>query len=209
MAKNKILHRALKIENIFINYINKDNNEFIVKLKLTEDCCSVEDSFNLLPERIYVNRRIYAYEVLMEKEYTEFSDLWSLGILIYTLYFRKYPFKGESEEEILKSIKDNLENLKTIDNEDLDDLLKKLLVFEPKKRLTWEEYFEHPFFKTKKSFKIYYEQGKQLGKSDLGFIYEAKVIKPEEKKGEKRAVKVYLKDIVKSYIKDNKDIIKM
>ena len=31
-------------------------------------------------------------------------------------------------------------------DESLDDLIKKLLTNDPKKRITWEEYFNHPFF---------------------------------------------------------------
>lgn len=29
----------------------------------------------------------------------------------------------------------------------LDDLVKKLIVVDPVKRINWEEYFNHPFFK--------------------------------------------------------------
>ena len=29
----------------------------------------------------------------------------------------------------------------------MDDLISKLLVSDPKKRITWKDYFEHPFFK--------------------------------------------------------------
>ena len=36
--------------------------------------------------------------------------------------------------------------LKETDNKELDDLIKKLLEKDPSKRLTWDEYFNHPFF---------------------------------------------------------------
>ena len=89
MNKNGILHRALRIENILIKYKDKEvKDQFIAKLKLTEDCCSLEDSYKLLPNKYFENRWIYALEVLNEGEYTKESDLWSLGILIYLLYFR-------------------------------------------------------------------------------------------------------------------------
>ena len=160
MNKNGILHRALRIENILIKYKDKEvKDQFIAKLKLTEDCCSLEDSYKLLPDKYFENRWIYALEVLNEGEYTKESDLWSLGILIYLLYFKEeYPFLGENKEEVIKSIiehklerlneinKHKLERLNEIDNPDLFDLINKLLVLEPKKRISWEEYFEHPFF---------------------------------------------------------------
>ena len=78
MNKNEILHRALRIENILIKYKNKEKDEFIAKLKLTDDCCSLKDSYNILSDKFYDNRWIYSLEVLNEGEYTEESDLWSL-----------------------------------------------------------------------------------------------------------------------------------
>ena len=44
---------------------------------------------------------------------------------------------------ILKS-KDELK-LKQTGNEELNDLIKRLLIKDPKKRLNWEQYFKHPF----------------------------------------------------------------
>jgi len=39
----------------------------------------------------------------------------------------------------------------------LDDLINKLLEIEIDKRLSWDEYFNHPFFKYKKSINLIYE----------------------------------------------------
>ena len=43
----------------------------------------------------------------------------------------------------LKMVK---EPLKTSGSALLDDLIRKLLVKNPDNRITWEQYFEHPFF---------------------------------------------------------------
>ena len=183
MNKNKILHRALRIENILIKYINKEKDKFIAKLKLTDDCCSLEDLYNLLYDRIFDNCKIYAPEVLNEGEYTEESDLWSLGILIYLLYFRQYPFIGEDKEEVKEAIYiHKLENLNKIENPDLIDLINKLLILEPKKRISWGEYFEHPFFRKKQDYKKYYKKREIIGKADLAVIYKGEEIKTKEKK---------------------------
>jgi len=52
-------------------------------------------------------------------------DLWSIGILIYSLYFRQYPFTGNDEKELLDNIKCIIEKgkLKKIDDEKLNDLI--------------------------------------------------------------------------------------
>ena len=34
-------------------------------------------------------------------------------------------------------------------DENLDDLIRKLLVKDPKKRINWKDYFNHPFFNKK------------------------------------------------------------
>ena len=42
----------------------------------------------------------------------------------------------------------NLDELKTINNKQLDDLIKKMLIKNINERISWEEYFDHPFFKS-------------------------------------------------------------
>ena len=200
MNKNGILHRALRIENILIKYKDEVKDQFIAKLKLTDDCCSLEDSYNLLSYKIFENRRIYALEVLNEGEYTKESDLWSLGILIYLLYFGEYPFLGENKEEVIKAInKHKLERLNGKDNPDLFDLINKLLVLEPKKRISWEEYFEHPFFRKKQNYKKYYKKGDMIGKGGFGVVYKGEDLITHEKK----AIKIMSKTRVKEFIKKN------
>ena len=37
-----------------------------------------------------------APEVLNEEDYNYKCDLWSLGVIIYQLFFKEYPYKGET-----------------------------------------------------------------------------------------------------------------
>ena len=74
------------------------------------------------------------------------SDIWSLGIIIYYMLFKEYPYNGKTEFQIIKEIESN-KQLKPIDNKELDDLIKKMLVININERISWEEYFQHPFFK--------------------------------------------------------------
>ena len=39
-----------------------------------------------------------------------------------------------------------IEPLKKTENIDLDNLIRELLTVDPNKRLSWKEYFNHPFF---------------------------------------------------------------
>ena len=75
-------------------------------------------------------------------------DLWSIGIIIYQLFFKEYPYKGETQVAIYKQIeKLGKTILKKTKNLKLDNLINSLLTIEPEKRINYEEYFNHPFFK--------------------------------------------------------------
>ena len=77
--------------------------------------------------------------------------LWNIGILIFLLYFRDFPYEGSTPKEILDKIKtDDMTKLNEIDDIDLKDLLKKLLKEDRKERINWNDYFEHKFFSEEK-----------------------------------------------------------
>ena len=69
-------------------------------------------------------------------------DLWSLGVLLYFLRFNELPFESELYKtyKILRDPQDPL----------LKDLINKLLENDSKKRISWDEYFAHDFFKVPK-----------------------------------------------------------
>ena len=94
-----------------------------------------------------------APEILQGDKYGRECDLWSLGVIIYTLFFKEFPFDGETDDKLIEQINSNEDDklIKKTGNIYLDDLISKLLKKDPMKRLTWKQYFNHPFFKNSRN----------------------------------------------------------
>ena len=141
MYSKNIIHRDLKPENIFIKYTSSSNIGFIVKL----------GDFGLSREyqqRQFSSNQInptYAAPEIQEacsenKSYDPTKcDLWSIGLIIYYLRFYKLLYIAFYQGKIPNKF----------DDKNLNDLVKKLIVMDPTKRINWGNYFNHPFFKQK------------------------------------------------------------
>ena len=140
MQKHKIVHRDLKVQNVFIKYTKRP--EFDVKLG--DYGFSKELSDDITATKLGTPITM-APEILMNRAYTSKADLWSIGVIIYHLLFKDLPFKGRNEGMILQNILHN--NIpRNPTDQLLNDLIHRLLVVDPKKRITWKDYFAHPFF---------------------------------------------------------------
>jgi serine/threonine protein kinase len=58
----------------------------------------------------------------------------------------EYIFEGKKLVDILINQRNNRIKKET-DDEKLNKLIKKLVVYEPHERMKWKEYFDDPFFK--------------------------------------------------------------
>jgi serine/threonine protein kinase len=139
MYSKNIIHRDLKPENIFIKYTSSSNIGFIVKLGdfgLSREYQQRQFSTN------QINPTYAAPEIQKAKSENKNydptkCDLWSIGLLIYNLRFCDLPF--------FAFYAGNIPN--KFDDKNLNDLIKKLIVIDPSKRINWENYFNHPFFR--------------------------------------------------------------
>ena len=133
LYEHKIYHRDLSLDNILIK---EEKDKIIYKLSdygISKKLVTLKKHFSTK-----AGKDDYMAPEINQGPYDGKCDLWSLGIIIYILIKKKNPSKG-----ILNIIsKTELSN-----NPDLNDLIIRLLIKDPKERLTWDEYFIHPFFK--------------------------------------------------------------
>ncbi len=160
--KQNIVHRDIKLDNIFLHDINES------KFFNLENTYSY-NSFFELDENIsikigdlglskFVDKSVastfcgtprnMAPEIFNKGEtYNNKVDLWSLGTITYELLFNKPPFVGFSIPDIAKNIKTGKYTLpkKVKISKEILTFINGLLQFNPEKRLNWEEIFNHPF----------------------------------------------------------------
>ena len=154
MNNKHIIHRDLKPDNIFINYPDLNNkNKFVVKLG---DFGFSKELNNSLQANSAYGSPLYAspqilnnYLFNQRNPYSSKCDLWSLGIIIYQLYFGEDPFNRnvKKEEDYYYNIINQKKPFKKIEeNKKLQDLLDKIFEIDEKKRISWNNYFQHEFF---------------------------------------------------------------
>ena len=151
MHINKIIHRDIKLDNILVKYKDKNNDSdinFTVKLTdygISKQLGNATNTINM------GTISTMAPEIFEGTNNANKCDLWSIGIIIYQLFFKTYPYQGIAPFAIYNQIINNGKKvLKKTGDKDLDDLIDKLLYKEPEKRISYEEYFNHPFFKKNK-----------------------------------------------------------
>ena len=147
MHENHISHRDIKVYNILVKYLNKEKTKF--KVLLSD--YGVSNQLSSMTKNYTTHAGspiIMAPEILEGEDYNDKCDIWSLGITIYYLHTKDLPYKGKCEAKILKDIKKlGLSVLDKINNTNLKDLLSKMLKIDPEERISWDDYFKHPFFK--------------------------------------------------------------
>ena len=149
LHSNNIIHRDLKLENILINEVETINGEKYFILKIIDFGTARIFDKNKKAKAIVGSTYYIAPEVL-NKKYNRECDLWSAGIILYMFIVGSPPFDAKSDKEIMDKIKKgkfptNSQRWKNASNE-VKDLIQKLLVYEPEKRLTALQALRHPWF---------------------------------------------------------------
>jgi len=172
MHSKNIVHRDIKPENILINEFSEENpNEISIKLSDFGTCNYVSEGENL---RRRVGSPYYIAPEILNKNYNEKCDIWSCGVLMYFLLVGEMPFQGKTIDDIKKKILigkyDTKSYLFTETSKEAQHLIKKLLHFDYKSRISAEEALQHPWFKKYyESFPINEERVQKVGQNLKNF----------------------------------------
>ena len=140
LLRNNVLHRDLKPHNILLT----ENNE----LKLSDFGFARYFEHNKLIETLCGSPMYMAPEIMKYKEYTNKSDLWSVGVIMYEMLTGRTPYRSKTFYNLMKDIDrkkiiipPNIELSK-----ECKQLIHKLLIKEPCKRISWKGFFNHRWF---------------------------------------------------------------
>lgn len=86
-------------------------------------------------------------EMIEKKEHNLTVDLWCIGVLCFEFLTGNPPFYAENDKTTMRNIVSVKYEFPDHVSQEARDLVKKLLVKDPSKRITLEQVIEHPFIK--------------------------------------------------------------
>jgi serine/threonine protein kinase len=137
-----VVHRDMKLGNLFLDeHLNIKVGDFglaavIESEERKKTICGTPNY--IAPEVLFNSEDGHSFEV----------DIWSLGVILYTLLVGKPPFQKSDVKEIYRSIKTNSYHFPEEGvSPEAKDLIQRLLDPEPEKRPKIEEIYASPFLK--------------------------------------------------------------
>lgn len=151
-----IIHRDLKPQNILLchdeSITNPSSNDITLKIADFGFARFLQDG--VMAATLCGSPQFMAVEILLSKPYDCKADLWSIGTILYQCLTGKAPFQAQSPQA-LRSYYEKNPNLKPRippdTSAELTHLLTNLLKREPKDRISFDDFYEHPFLKPPKT----------------------------------------------------------
>ena len=146
LNKNNYMHTDIKPINILIDEIVKnDKDEDLFNIKLLNfgsygDSIENYDNINSLP--------YYISPEVIDNKFDVTSDVWSIGVIIYQMFYGEMPFGGDNINEVYSNIKKGTITQNSSASSNLRNLLDLIFVKDYKKRINVNQCLEHKWFFT-------------------------------------------------------------
>lgn len=138
----KIAHRDIKAENILLMVTT--DSEFLTA-KLCDFGLAIKSDHIQEPLSLkkLVGSPYYIAPEVFNEAYDSRCDLWSMGVLLYYMLSRSFPFTGQTPNEIYHNIKHGMISFEGMQwdgtSELAKDLISRLLIRDPSIRLSAKE----------------------------------------------------------------------
>lgn len=143
---SNVCHRDLKPDNFMF-----ENSTPTAELKLIDfGLAKYFDKFGHSEMKTVVGTPDYVAPEVLQKVYGPKSDIWSIGVIMYSMLTGGLPFTGDTVHEVLGNIMTGSYSLpseiKAAISPQALDLLGKMLVVDQEQRLTADVALAHPWF---------------------------------------------------------------
>lgn len=170
LQKMRIIHRDLKPENLMIE---TDGYLKVIDFGIAKDLSGKDSTHTLIGTPHYMSP-----EIILGKRYSFAADYWSVGIILYELFYGKIPFGvnvADSNKVFSEITEKKLAFPSDPKNNDFNLLIKNLLYKNPNKRISsFAQVKSHVFFKdldfeeiTEKRMKPLFCPEKKINEKDL------------------------------------------
>ncbi|KAH9515163.1 Serine/threonine-protein kinase ulk2, partial [Bulinus truncatus] len=149
LQQKGIVHRDLKPQNILLCYEGPKYphpSEMLLKIAdfgFARFIIGAEMATTLCGSPMYM-----APEVIMSVKYSAKADLWSIGTILYQCLTGRAPFQAQNPQELKKKYEKSpglKPNIPANTSAELRDLLMRMLKRDAEERISFEEFFSHPF----------------------------------------------------------------
>ncbi|XP_057525124.1 CBL-interacting serine/threonine-protein kinase 25-like [Amaranthus tricolor] len=143
-----VCHRDLKLENVLMDSNGEDLK--ICDFGLATFLGGHEQNYDFEDVLLYTACGAIAYmapEIIRGDRYDgKKCDIWSCGVILYTLLVGYPPFQDESRTRMLWKIRVGKFDFPLGFSKEVEDLIKKILVPNPSERIVMLDIMQHPWF---------------------------------------------------------------
>ncbi|CAI2365330.1 unnamed protein product [Moneuplotes crassus] len=147
--KNCICHRDLKPDNFMLASKDSESLVKLIDFGLSRSFYKLKDEGGeMLRMETRAGTALYMAPEVLDKDYSNACDTWSLGVILYIMISGLLPFEGSTDAEIEENIRninyDFDDDVWKEASDEVKDLISKMLVYE-KDRITPKEALKHPW----------------------------------------------------------------